>query len=60
MRLTDEARRDMGLPADCGIYDPIRNRWSIRDSELRRYRPDLLPTEPDQIDDDDGWSDEDS
>ncbi len=44
MIMTDEARRGLGLPIDCGVYDAVRNQWTILDSELRRYRPDLFRT----------------
>lgn len=42
IEISDEARRDLGLPSDCGIFDPVRNTWLVRESDLERYRPDVL------------------
>ena len=39
--MSDEIRRDLRLPGDCGVFDSVRNVWLIRMSELQWYRPDI-------------------
>jgi hypothetical protein len=52
--MCNDARLSLRLPNDCGLYDPIKDIWYIRGSELQRYRPDLFVTQ----DDCDEWEDE--
>lgn len=39
--ISDEARRAVQLPNDCGVYDLARGVWHISESDLEKYRPDL-------------------
>ena len=41
MLMSDELRRDLKLPDDCGAFDPVKNVWDISDADLWRYRPDI-------------------
>ena len=42
--MTDQTRRDAGIGADAGIYDPTRDIWHVLPEGLRYYRPDLFAT----------------
>ena len=37
--IMDEVRRALGLPRDCGFYDPMRDTWRIDGDELRQHDP---------------------
>jgi hypothetical protein len=56
MLISDEVRRDLGLPSDCGVFDPVKNVWYISDDVWQRYTPDI----PRQCEDDPSemWADE--
>ena len=43
---SDELRRSVGLPGDCGSFDTTTNVWRVRFSDLERYRPDLAIDAP--------------
>lgn len=41
LEITEELRRDLHLPIDCGQFDATRQVWTVIASELKRYRPDV-------------------
>lgn len=42
MLLSDEAREAIGLPDDCGWFDPIARVWVVCEDDIDRYRPELI------------------
>jgi hypothetical protein len=61
MLMNDQTRRALGLPMDCGIYNPIRDIWCVSRTDVIRYDPHaamalgLLPEADDEAAE--AWSD---
>jgi hypothetical protein len=50
--MSDEARRQLGIGVDAGIYDAIQDTWYMVPEGVDFYRPDLRPPVPGHLDDD--------
>jgi len=45
--ITEEARRDLRIGTDCGLFDPIRQIWYVLDESWNYYVPQFSEREQD-------------